>query len=167
MFGRWDAAIRRLAITLAVTLAVTQAVMLLETPRSHLSRVDRLEGEAVTWQTPIVAEVPPAAPPAEPAAYGLARLRPNREITLRLVRPPADRDVYLLVNGSRQGDFASGEISLAVYDGDYLEIDASRRTAPVRLVVRLPEGGLDWPADGTLVEGAGGLIPVGKVKMKR
>lgn len=166
MFGRWDTLILRLTICCLVLLALSQAALLTETPRRYLSQVDRLEGETVSWQTPLVAAVPPTAPQSAPAAYSLDRLRPGREVILRLVRPPADPDIFVLVNGKRQGDFAAGEVNLAVYDGDYLEVDASRRPTPVRFVVRLPDGGLDSPLDGTVLEGAGGIIAVGKVKVK-
>lgn len=166
-FGRWDTVILRLTICCVTLLAFTQAALLLEKPRHYLSQVDRLEGEPVSWQTPLVAEVPHAATQTAPATYSFDRLRPSREIVLRLVRPPADQEIFVLVNGSRQGDFALGETRLVVYDGDYLEVDASRRSTPVRLVIRLPGGGLDSPVDGTVLEGAGGLIPVGKVKLKR
>lgn len=166
LFDRWATIILRLAVYCITILIVSQAALYLETPRRFLSQVDRLEGEPVSWQTPLVAEVPHAASPATPALYSLERLRPSREIVLRLVSPASDRDIYVLVNGSRQGDFAGGEIKLTVYDGDYLEVDASRRTRPVRLIIHLPGGGVDSPVDGTLLEGAGGLIPVGKVKLK-
>jgi hypothetical protein len=33
---------------------------------------------------------------------------------------------YLLINGQKSGDFASGSILVRVYEGDKLEIDASR-----------------------------------------
>lgn len=169
LFSRWEHIILRLTVCCLILLAATQAMFLFEIPRHFLSQVDRLEGEAVSWQTPLAVEVPLAAgpeAPAAPASYRRDRLRSGREIVLRIVQPPADREAYLLVNGRRQGDFAAGELSLTVYDGDYLEIDAGQRTTPVRLIVRQPDGGLDTPVDGSVIEGVG-LIPVGKVNLKR
>lgn len=165
-FESWEPLIIRLAAACVIALVAVQALIYHDTPRRYLSRVDKLEGDPVTWQTPLVAEAPLVISEGSPVASRIHMLRENRLVVIRIVHPAAAADVYPLVNGERAGDFKSGEASVTVYDGDYLEIDASRLPAAGRFVVTVPDGGLVSPLDGLVVEGRGAAVPIGKVKFK-
>ncbi len=166
-FERWEPFIIRLAVCCAAALLIVQALLYQDTPRSYLSRVDRLEGDPVTWQTPLVAGTPLIISEGSPVANRFTLLRDSRKIVVRIVQPAAAADVYAVLNGERVGDFGSGEVTVTVYDGDYLEIDAGRLATPGRFVVAVPDGGLASPLHGTIVEGGGGAVPVGKVRFKQ
>ncbi len=166
-FVSWEPLIIRLAAVCVTALVVVQVLIYHDTPRSYLSRVDKLEGDPVTWQTPLVAETPLVISEGSPVASRIQMLRENRIVVIRIVHPPAAADVYPVVNGERAGDFRSGEAAVTVYDGDYLEIDASRLNAVGRFVVAVPGGGLVSPLDGLVVEGRGEAVPIGKVKFKQ
>lgn len=58
-FSRWDRVVLVTACICAAALIAAQVLMLRETPRYYLSRVDRLEGETVSFQSPLPAAVPP------------------------------------------------------------------------------------------------------------
>lgn len=167
-FDRWEPLIVRLAAVCVAVLLLAQALLYNDAPRRYLSRVDRLEGDAVTWQTPLVASPPLVISEGSPVANRRHLLRDSREIVVRMVSPAAAAaDVYVVVNGERAGNFGSGEVTVTVYDGDYLEIDAGRLPSAGRFVVAVPGGGLDSPPNGVIVEGRGSALPVGKVKFKQ
>lgn len=165
-FVSWEPFLIRLAAACVIALVAVQVLIYHDTPRRYLSRVDKLEGDPVTWQTPLVAEAPLVISEGSPVANRIQMLRENRLIIIRIVQPAAAADVYPVVNGERAGDFKNGEAAITVYDGDYLEIDASRLPAAGRFVVTVPGGGLVSPLDGLVVEGRGAAVPIGKVKFK-
>jgi hypothetical protein len=165
-FTPWEPFIARLAAACVIALVAVQVVLYHDTPRRYLSRVDKIEGDPVTWQTPLVAEAPLVISEGSPVASRIHLLRENRLVVIRIVQPPAAAEVYPVINGERIGDFRTGEASVTVYDGDYLEIDASRLTVPGRFVVSVPGGGLEAPLDGLVVEGRGATVAIGKVKFK-
>ncbi|HWQ60718.1 MAG TPA: hypothetical protein VN521_00295, partial [Negativicutes bacterium] len=119
-FDRWEPLLIRLAAACVAVLLLAQTLIYHDTPRRYLSRVDRLEGDPVTWQTPLVAEVPLVISESSPVAHRRPFLREGREIVVRMVSPSAAADVYAVVNGERVGDFGGGEIAVTVYEGDYL-----------------------------------------------
>lgn len=166
-FVRWEPFLIRLAAACVTVLVAVQVLIFHDTPRSYLSRVDKLEGDPVTWQTPLVAETPLVISEGSPVASRIQMLRENRLVVIRIVQPAAAADVYPVVNGERVGDFKSGEADVTVYDGDYLEIDAGSLSASGRFVVTVPDGGLVSPLDGLVVEGRGATVPIGKVKFKQ
>ena len=163
---RWEPLLQRLAVVCLAVLLVAQLLLFPESSRRYLSRVDRLEGDPVTWQTPLVAEAPLVISEGVTVANPFSRLRPGKTVVIRMVRPPAHPEVYALVNGERTASFAAGEARVSVFDGDYIEIDASRLPAPGQFVVDVPGGGLASPQDGAVVEGKGAALAVGKVKFK-
>lgn len=165
-FVSWEPFLIRLAAACVIALVAVQVLIYHDTPRRYLSLVDKLEGEPVTWQTPLVAEAPLIISEGSAVASRIQMLRENRLVVIRIVQPAAAADVYPIVNGERVGDFKSGEVAVTVFDGDYLEIDASRLPTAGRFVVAVPGGGLVSPLDGLLVEGRGAAVPIGKVKFK-
>lgn len=165
-FTPWEPFLLRLAAACVIALVAVQVVLYHDAPRRYLSRVDKLEGDPVTWQTPLVAEAPLVISEGSPVASRIHLLRENRPIVIRIVQPSAAAEVYPVINGERAGDFRTGEAALTVYDGDYLEIDASRLSVAGRFVVSVPDGGLETPFDGLVIEGRGAAVPIGKVKFK-
>ncbi|HMM21325.1 MAG TPA: hypothetical protein PKA10_11335 [Selenomonadales bacterium] len=166
LFERWEKLALRTAAGCLTLLLIAQALLMLDTPRRYLSRVDRLEGEAVSLKTPIVAEKPLTITENAPVASPFALLRERRALVVRMIHPPPDPTVYITVNGQRAGDFRRGDVKIIVYEGDYVEIDASALATAASFVVSIPGGGLTEPEDGLVLEGREGPIPVGKVKFK-
>lgn len=166
-FDRWEPLLVRLAATCVAVLLLAQVLLYHDTPRRYLSRVDKLEGEAVTWQTPLVASAPLVISEGSPVANRHHILRDSRNVVVRMISPVGAADVYAVVNGERVGSFGGGEVVVTVYDGDYLEIDASRLPSAGRFVVAVPDGDLVSPPNGVIVEGRGATLPVGKVKFKQ
>ncbi len=166
-FDRWEPLLIRLATVCVAVLLITQALAYHDGPRRYLSRVDRLEGDPVTWQTPLVAGAPIVVSEGLPVAHRRQLLREGRDVVIRMVSPPSSGVVFAVVNGERVGDFGGGEVAVTVYEGDYLEIDASRLSVAARFVVAVPGGGLASPPHGTVVEGRSAVVSVGKVKFKQ
>lgn len=166
LFERWEKLALRIALLCLIALLTGQILLILDTPRRYLSRVDRLEGEAVTFQMPMVAEKPLTITENAPVASPLTLLRERRAIVIRMIKPNPDPTIYITVNGQRAGDFRRSEVKLVVYEGDYIEIDASASQTIATFIVNVPSGGLVYPEDGFVLEGKEGPIAVGKVKFK-
>lgn len=166
LFERWEKLILRIAVLGFTVLLVGQILLTLDTPRKYLSRVDKLEGEAVTFQMPMVAEKPLTITENAPVASPFTLLRERRALVVRMIQPNPDPAIYITVNGQRAGDFRRGDVKLVVYEGDYIEIDASASQTIANFIVNVPGGGLLYPEDGFVLEGKEGPIPVGKVKFR-
>jgi len=161
-FEQWDRLLLRVAAACTVLLLATQLIMLKEGPRHFLSRVDRLEGEPASLQMPYYASA--QGRENAPVINRIEWLREHHVVTVRMIKPSSHAEVHVTVNGKRSGDFRRGKVELTVYEGDYIEIDASALREPGRFVVNAPAGGVIYPADGLSLEGQGEVIPVGKVK---
>lgn len=155
----------RLVLGCLITLVVVQALMLNPVPRTYLSQVDRLEGEQIIGQSQMFAETPLTISSQSP----VHKSTPNRigkAIIIRMINPPRHNLVYVTINGQRGGDFSRGEVRLTVYDGDYVEIDASASQEQFRFTVDVPGTGVIAPLDGLILEAQGSLIPIGKVSIR-
>ena len=153
LFERWEKLALRTAVGCLTLLLVGQTLLMLDMPRRYLSRVDRLEGEAVSFHTPIVAEKPLTITENTPVASPFALLRERRALVVRMIQPKPDSAIYITVNGQRAGDFRRGDVRIVVYEGDYVEIDASASSQVANFVVNVPGGGLQYPEDGLVLEG--------------
>ena len=156
----WEKCLIGTVAGFVVLLLVVQILMLNATPRRFLSLVDRLEGESITRQSllaenqlMLVDQLPVNRP---------ATARVGKSIVIRMVTSKAQPGVYVTVNGQRSGNFAHGEVKLTVYDGDYVEIDASDCPEKLRFVVDVRDKAVRSPVNGLMLESTGGLLPVGK-----
>ncbi|MBP2653543.1 MAG: hypothetical protein H6Q73_1112 [Firmicutes bacterium] len=162
----WERRLIIFTISCLVLLVVSQVLMLKETPRRYLSRVDRLEGDSVLLEQQNYVENKVLEDVDFPAVSWLELLRPHKIMTVRMIQPTAADDVYVTINGKPAGDFRHGEVRVTVYDGDYVEIDARLLQEMGRFVVNVPKNEVYSPDDGRLIEGKLDLIPIGKVRFK-
>ena len=153
-----------LAISCVVLLLVSQALLLHEVPRHYLSQVDSLEGDSATFPVQVALGQPMTVTDNSPVNNNLSWLRKHKLVTVKMVKPSKCAEVYITVNGSPAGDFRLGEVTVTVFEGDYLEIDATLLRDKCVLIVQ--GAGLASPEDGRVVEGEKGIISVGKVKFK-
>ena len=155
----------KLSVFFIGLLVLTQALLFGDAVRPYLSRVDKFEGTQISFQLPLYAAKPLQINDAAEAG----RLQPRRSgkiIVIRMIQPLNNHQIYAIVNGKVIDDFRKGVLQLTVYDGDYVEIDASRQTTPAQFVVNVPGGSLITPLDGLALEGCGTIVQVGKVKFK-
>ena len=162
----WERWLIIFTISCLVVLVVAQALMLKETPRRYLSRVDKLEGDSFLLEQPNYVENKTVEAGSFPVISWLELLRRHKIVTVRMIQPSAADGVYVTVNGRQVGDFRQGEVRVTVYDGDYVEIDARLLHEMGRFVVNVPKTDFFSPDDGRLFEGKLGLIPIGKVRFK-
>lgn len=157
----------RAAIAFLFVLVVVQFFFLKDTTRSYLSYIDRLEGESVSIQMPLYSIKPLyISETSQAAANPLKTLRESKVIIVRMVTPRSSQSVFLTVNGQTAGDFGSGDLKVTVFNGDYLEIDASAFSETAQFVTHIPNAGVAYPEDGMLIEAKGATVTIGKVKFK-
>lgn len=163
-FDYWEKPLLYLAVSCGVLLFVAQILLYKDSTRQYLSWVDKLEGQTVLLDTPGAHTNPVTIVDNSPVAEPLQVIREHRTITVKMLSPAKRDGVYLTVNGETAGDFKQGEVDLTVYEGDYLEIDASFLHEKGVFIVA--GAGLASPVDGIMLEGKETKIPVGQVKFK-
>lgn len=161
--------------TVAVTLLlITQIFLLNGESRKYLSLVDKLEGEQITAPATMYAADVPWPDPNNTmnavnkvVAKSMRTLKSGKEITIRMINPPADINAIVTVNGENVGDFGKGKVEITIYDGDYIELDAVRVKKPAQFIIDTHKNDMVFPIDGILLENKSNLIVVGKVVFKR
>lgn len=169
-FNFIDRLLIRLATIAVVLLVLVQVLHMHGEARKYLSLVDKLEGEQITSPSTMYAADMPLPDASQPmntvnkmVAKSLRTLRPGKNITIRMINPPAGVDAIITVNGEVVGNFRKGEVELTVYEGDYIEIDAVRIKQPAQFIINTHSKDLLHPADGIMLENQSNLIVVGKV----
>jgi hypothetical protein len=163
-FNFWEKPLFYLALGCFIILFLSQALLLKEIPRRYMSAVDKLEGESVYLENLVAAGEPVTVTDHSPVVNRQTLQREHKTIVVRMLIPARSREVFVLVNGSRVGDFQHGELALTVFEGDYLEIDAQLLNGPARFVLNIHGPGVVAPEDGLLLEGKAQIITIGKVK---
>lgn len=158
----------RLIIIFITALMLSQILLLKEGTRLYLSKVDKMEGEDLTSAMPLYADTPLQITEETTVIKNYQNLlRRSEVIVIKMITVPNNPNVFIMVNGKKVADFGKGDDSkLTVYDGDYVEIDATALSWPVQFVIKVPDNELLSPQDGLVVEGAKRLIAVGKIKFK-
>lgn len=157
----------KLVWLLTILLLLSQALMLKDGARGYISQVDKLEGERISLESPVYVEAPLQISNRSTSAAGLMNsLRENRSIVVRMVKPANSTEVYILVNGKVIDDFHKGQVRLTVYDGDFVEIDATSFSEPVQFVINTIGGKTISPIDGLMLESKGNIVSIGKIKFK-
>ncbi len=169
-----DRLLIKLSTVAVVLLLITQLFLLNGEIRKYLSLVDKLEGEQITSPATMYAADVPWPDPNKAMntvnkvfAKSMRTLRAGKNITIRMINPPADVDAIVTVNGETVGNFGRGRIELTVYDGDYIELDAVRVKKPAQFIIDTHKNDMVYPTDGILLENQNNLIVVGKVIFKR
>jgi len=165
---RVEYVLMRLIIICITALVLSQILLLKEGTRLYLSKVDKMEGEDLTVGMPLYANTPLQITEETTAIKNYQNLlRKSEIIVIKMIKYPAHPNAFIMVNGKKVADFSKGDDNkLTVYDGDYVEIDATTMNRPVQFVIKVPENGLLSPQDGLVVEGAKMMIAVGKIKFK-
>jgi hypothetical protein len=162
-----EAILLRLIVICIATLLISQLLLFKEGTRIYLSKVDKMEGERITATMPLYADAPLQITEETTVIKNYQNLlRKSKVILIQIVKPSEHAAIYVLVNGKRVDDFTKGSSKITVYDGDYLEIDATELDQPVQFIVKIPEKDLLSPLDGLVVEGSKSILPIGKIKFK-
>ncbi len=149
-------------------LLLAQCVLFFPFTGKHFSRVKNLEGSQFKLED-APADNYGYFPAGQAALDYLLSVTTNKKIVLKLTKFKSTAEtehILALVNGRIAGNFHNGYISIDVADGDYLEIDATRASEAVQVAVEVADRTVKFPVDGQLLTGRGGIIPVGKVRLK-
>jgi len=164
---RVEDVLMRLIIICIAALLLSQILLLKEGTRLYLSKVDKMEGEDLTSTMPLYADTPLQITEETTVFKDYQNLlRKSEVIVIRMIKNSNNPNVFIMVNGKKIADFGKGDSKLTVYDGDYVEIDATALSWADQFVIKVPQNGLLSPQDGLVVEGAKTIIPVGKIKFK-
>lgn len=148
-------------------LIICQFFLLKDSVRLYLSKVDQLEGENIAFNLPAYAGEPlQVSDKTETAISPFRTLRESKIIVIKPASPTSLPTVYVRINGNISGSFEKGELKIAVYNGDYLEIDATELQDPAVFILKVPSSGLRFPEDGALIQTNKDLTAVGIVKFK-
>lgn len=166
LLNRLERYLLKLAIICVVALVSIQMMMLHDGVRHLFSQTDHLEGQ------PLFARQEDSAEPSWysavesrlSAASLFTNRRKSKSVILQMIKPKASDKVWVTVNGEKVNDFRYGETSITVYEGDYLEINSDGLNSPSQFIVKVPQHDIVTPADGSIVEGTGKIVTIGKVK---
>lgn len=169
--GHWlvrtETILLRTIVFFIIILLLSQALLLKEETRYYLSKVDRMEGNQLNTATPLYADLPLEIREETTVINNYqSLLRKSKVVFLHVVRQPENVTIYVLVNGKRVNSFRKGDSKVTVYNGDYLEIDATELEQSLQFIINIPEKDLLSPADGVVIEGCKGILSVGKIKFK-
>ena len=157
----------RVIIICITALLISQILLLKEGTRLYLSKVDKMEGEDLTLAMPLYAGTPLQITEETTVLKNYQNLlRRSKTIAIKMIKAADNPTVFVMVNGKKVADFGKGDSKITVYDGDYVEIDATTLSGPVQFVIKVPDNGLSSPQDGLVVEGSKMVFPVGKIKFK-
>lgn len=165
-FDMWGKPLYFFAVGGLIVLVLSQALLLKENPRRYLSWVDKIEGDPVSMQTPVAAGSPMIITENLTVVNRPNTSREHKTVIICMLRPAFNREVYILVNGNRSADLSNGDAQISVYEGDYIELDATRLKEQGQFIVKVGEPGVVSPQNGLVCEGKACLIPVGKVIFK-
>lgn len=115
------------------------------------------DGRAGVWYGQDYAEALPAVQQTE-GLWG--------SVTLDLQTYTELERAFVLVNGVEAGSFTSSSLSLRVYDGDWLEIDCTAYSRPVKFRLRKASTGIDRAALQTELELCGERGVIGQIKFR-
>lgn len=147
-------------------LLVSQIILLFQAGRVQLSRIDQLEGEQLSLDIPPGYNEPIKIIDSQNVTNPLQLFRNSQVIIIRMITPVNHHGVFAAINGKKAEDFYKGEVQLHVYDGDYVEINATALQQPSQYIVNVPGSKVVSPLNGLIVESRGTITAVGKVKFK-
>lgn len=157
----------RLIIFCIGILFISQILLLKEGTRIYLSKVDKMEGEQIFSSMPLPADKPLQFTEETTVLKSYQKLfRKSKIVLIHMVIQDYAPNVYVLVNGKKVADFSKGNSKIPVYDGDYIEIDATSLDQPVRFIINVPDKDLISPLDGLMIEGNKSILQIGIIKFK-
>lgn len=161
-----DRPIFKLAVAFVIVLVIAQMAHINDKARLYISKVDRLEGNNITLDVKHQAESPLQLKAVESPVGYFQSMRESRVLNLRLIKPSKSHDILVVLNGKVVDDFRSGSVRVVVYEGDYVEVDASEYQGLVQAIVNVVGDKVSTPIDGLMVEGSKMAIPIGNVKFR-
>ena len=157
----------RLIVICITVLLLSQLLLLKEGTRRYLSQVDKMEGEDLSLAAPLYADTPLQITEEKTVVKSYQNLlRSSKVITIKMISPPTQSAIFIMINGKKIDDFSKGDRKITVYDGDYLEIDATAVNLPVQFVIKVSDKEFQSPQDGLVVEGVKKALVVGKIKFR-
>jgi len=166
MLKQGDKFLRLVAYSCIAVLIVVQFFFLNDKTRRFFSYIDRLEGENVSSNMPLYPFKPLAISHSSDTPALQSLRRESKVITVRMIQPRQSEIVSITINGQISGDFRTGDTKITVYNGDYLEIDASKLFEKAQFVVSVSNPGIMYPEDGAVFETVQSVVSIGKVKFK-
>lgn len=164
---RGETILLRLILLFVIALFISQLLLFKEGTRIYLSKVDKMEGEKITTTMPLYADTPLQITEDTTVVKGYQNLlRKSKVIFIHMVNPSEKLNIYMVVNGKRVDGFIKGNCKITVYDGDYVEIDATSLEQPVQFIINVPDNDLLSPSNGLVIEGSKSILPIGKIKFK-
>lgn len=159
-----DKKIQPAAIFCVAVLVVIQLLLFFDESRIFFSRIDKLEGDRVAL------EFTPDKPGNEAEGRSVWQefqvLRRGRKMQIKVLTGSGNQ-VYIKINGNRVDALAPGLAAVTVYDGDYLEIDATLQPGPVSYQVVKVDPDIISPFAGAVLTTRGNIAPIGRIKLKR
>lgn len=154
-------------------LLVSQCFLFNSYTRIYLSRVDRLEGEPISDVN--IASSYADRLESDNVFSKVNQLvnktsisfRKKEEITVRMIVPRQSEKVFIVINGQRIENMAEGSVTFNVYDGDYVEIDASGIDEMCQFVLDISDDSKylkDF--EGLIIKGQEDFLPIGKIKLE-
>ncbi|CUH96233.1 putative membrane protein [Propionispora sp. 2/2-37] len=148
-------------------LIIVQGLLLGNQTRSYLSLVDRLEGERITHVSPTDSQNRSRSLFSDNPVFSRWTMRDSALLTIRWVNPFGKEAVFVTVNGQNAGNLnRKGQLECKVYDGDYVEIDASNVKRNAQFVIHITGAQVYSPVDGLILEGKSTVLTIGKIKFK-
>ncbi|MBC8015260.1 MAG: DUF5359 family protein [Sporomusaceae bacterium] len=157
----------RLIVVCITVLLLSQLLLLKEGTRRYLSKVDKMEGEDLSLAAPLYADTPMQITEEKTVVRNYQNLlRSSKVIMIKMISATNNPSIFIMINGKKIDDFSKGDRKITVYDGDYLEIDATAVSLPVQFIIKVPDKEFLSPQDGLVVEGSKKILVVGKIKFK-
>lgn len=164
---RGETILFRLILVFIAALFISQLLLFKEGTRLYLSKVDKMEGEKITAALPLYADTPLKITEEITVVKGYQNLlRKSKVIFIHMVNPSEKLTIYMVVNGKRAEGFTKGNCKITVYDGDYVEIDATSLDQPAQFIINVSDNDFFSPVNGMVVEGSMSILPIGKIKFK-
>lgn len=161
-FNKWEKLLMYFTVCCLVMLLLSQALLYRDGTRKYLSWVDKIEGDSIMLSYP--GSPGSSAYGNSPVAITISPQRPTKSIVLKVLKPDYTFAAWVNVNGRRVADFGRGEVRLDVFEGDFIEIDATHLDDQATFNVRVTEEGVLSPKSGMTFSGRAAMLSVGSVK---
>jgi hypothetical protein len=155
---RGEAFLIRFVFVSVLILLLSQAVLFRNDTRTYFSKVDYLEGQPLSAE-----EKNQNSNLVENVIHTKPTLRKSKNITIHMIKPAGSKDVFVTINGQPAGDFTHGYVTILVYGGDFVEIDATKMPETAQYIVNTDSDELKI-LNGLLLESQHNIVTLGKIK---
>lgn len=152
-----DKLLPRLTVVAMIVLLLTQIALFHDGTRQLVSLTERLEGQQLARVNH------PNGNSVQTVLEPWSKLRLGKTVTFKTSEPQPQ--LSILINNQRLADLSSKTATVTVYEQDYIEIDGTQTTKPIRIQVTTAAGIL-LPMNNITVETNADLAAVGRVKFR-